>query len=356
MVDNKKTTDSKNIDIVSGDSFKAFEKRKDRKYPKTQASPHLRAEWSTDKIMKNVLIALSPAILGSVFFFGPKVLLFYAISILSCFIAEIFCFIVKRETILLDFSSVVTGALLAMSLPVSAPLWFPAVAGLIGIIVGKHLFGGIGKNFLNPALFGRAFFRIVFPVQMTMSVIPRPPFGINTPVDAVSSATPLKLLKDGNILEYSQLWDSLTGMVPGKIGETSAILLLLGAAYLIWKKVIKLRIPLSILGSIAVMAFVFGGNDGLFSGDIFVILGYVLGGATILVAFFMATDFSSSPTTPAGEIIFGIGVGIVTMAFRLWSSMPEGMTFAVLIMNVTVPLIDYFIKPRVLGEGRTAEQ
>ena len=348
MNDNKNT--QSNIHIVSGSSIEIFRDRNHTKYSAIKASPYLRAEWKTDRVMLNVLLALTPAIIGSLFFFGISVIPYYVISIAACFAGEILCFIIKREKILLDFSSVVTGTLLAMSIPSSAPLWVPALGGGIGIIIGKQLFGGIGCNFLNPALFGRAFLRLVFPVIMTMSVVPNPPFDIPVQVDSVSSATPLAIIKDTGALENAYLWDSFIGMIPGKIGETSAVLLLIGAAYLIYKKIIKVRIPLSMIGAIALMAVVFGGPDGLFSADIYIVLGHILGGATLLAAFFMATDYSSSPTTTIGEIIFGAGCGIVAMIFRLWSSMPEGITFAIVIMNVTVPFIDYFIRPRVLGE------
>lgn len=307
------------------------------------ASPHLFTRTRTATIMQLVCLALLPAVCASLFFFGLAALKLYVASIITCFTAEFLWGKWRDKAVLQDFSWLVTALLLAMSLPVSVPFWYPILGGMIAIIGAKELFGGLGHNFLNPALAGRAVLRLVFAKEMSENVQPQLPFGLPA-VDAVSSATPLMVLESGKSLDLTQLWESFIGLVAGKNAETSAILLLAGGLFLLAKKVITWQIPVSMLGTIAVIAFVSG------HGDLSHVAGHLLGGATLLGAFFMATDYCSSPSTPTGEIIYGIGCGLAVMAFRLFSSMPEGMTFAILLMNCTVPLLDHLIIPRVVGE------
>lgn len=241
-----------------------------------------------------------------------------------------------------------------MSLPVTVPLWFPVLGSALGILVAKELFGGIGFNFLNPALFGRAVLRLAFSNAMMQNPAPAPPFGQGAVVDALAGATPLAILKQGGSPGNSELWNSFTSLVGGKLGETSALLLLIGAVWLLAFGVIRLRIPLAFLGTIAAMALVFGGPGGLFSADWRVVLQHLLGGASILGAFFMVTDYSSSPTSPLAQVLFGVLCGVATMLFRLYSPWAEGFTFAVLMINLAVPAMNLWIRPRVLGEKATA--
>ncbi|MDL2253505.1 RnfABCDGE type electron transport complex subunit D [Ruminococcaceae bacterium OttesenSCG-928-I18] len=333
------------------ESAEVFEKNKESRFPALQASPHLRRGSGTRAIMGNVLLALLPATLGSVWFFGPAVLPYYLVAVFFALAADALAqFLRKRRVDTFDLSPVVTGVLLAMSMPLGTPLWFAALGPALGILVAKELFGGIGYNFLNPALLGRAVLRLAFPQQMSMNPAPSPPFGLGQSVDAVASATPLITLKEGGTLSAADLLDSFLGMAAGKIGETSALLLLLGAVWLLAKGIIRLRIPLAFLAGIALMAFVFGGNEGLFGAGWQTVLGHLLGGATMLGAFFMVTDYGSSPSAPLAQILFGALCGVVTMLFRLYSPFPEGFTFAVLIVNFSVPLLNRVIRPRVLGE------
>lgn len=324
------------------DENRSFEDLRSSRYPMMEASPHLLFHEKTDRIMQLVLLALLPSVLASIIFFGVRSLLLYLLSIGTCLIAESLWFKLRKNTIPKDYSAAVTGVLLAMSLPVSVPLWYPVLGGMIGIIVAKEFFGGIGRNLLNPALTGRAFLRLVFVKEMSANVQPHPFFSTKG-LDVVSSATPLMHVKAGESLSGSQMQDSLTGLIAGKNAETAAILLLLGGLFLLYKKVITWHIPFSMLGTVIVIALILG------KGDPTIVFAHVFGGATMLGAFFMATDYSTSPTTPKGEIIYGICCGVLLMAWRTFSSMPEGMTFILLIMNCSVPLIDHLIIPRAYG-------
>lgn len=324
------------------DENRSFEDLRSTRYPMMEASPHLLFREKTDRIMQLVLLALLPSVIASITFFGIRSLLLYLLSIGTCLLAEFLWFKLRKNTLPKDYSAVVTGVLLAMSLPASVPLWYPVLGGAIGIIVAKELFGGIGRNLLNPALTGRAVLRLVFVKEMSANVQPQPLFSTGG-LDVVSSATPLMQTKAGESLSGSQMLDSLTGLIAGKNAETTAILLLLGGLFLLYKKVITWHIPLCMIGTVIVIALIIG------KGDSTVVFAHVFGGAAMLGAFFMATDYSTSPTTPRGEIIYGICCGVLLMAWRTFSSMPEGMTFILLIMNCSVPLIDHLIIPRAYG-------
>lgn len=342
----KKTERSKHKGDTSTDHVRLF----------SPASPHLHSGRRTKEIMQDVLIALAPAVLGSIYLFGWTVIPYYLVAVAAAVVSDVVWrkYIVKRGPYMFDYSPVVTGVLLAMSLPATAPLWFPALGAFVGIVLAKELFGGIGCNFLNPAVAGRGLLRILFVREMTRNAFPSPPFAMVADIDAVSGATPLMVLKEGGVLSNGELVASFLGTVGGKIGETNALLLLIGAAYLLWKGVIRWRIPVSMLGSMAVVALLYGGPNGFLSADYRIVLGYVLGGASILGAFYMATDYSSSPSSPAAQYLFGIGCGVLTMLWRFFSSYSEGFTFALLLMNCTVPLMNRYIRPRVLGESRSA--
>lgn len=248
-----------------------------------------------------------------------------------------------------DLSAIVTALLLTCNLPPSAPWYFPAIGSAFAIIVVKELFGGIGFNFINPALGGRAFLVALFFTEMFKISWPNPPFARIVP-DAVTSATPLAILNSGGSLSQQELINSFIGNIGGRLGETSTLLILIGAAILLYKKIIHLRIPLTMLGTIAVIAFVFDGEN-FFTADFSTVLGYVLGGGAIFGAFFMATDYASTPSTRAGEYLFAGCSGILVMVFRYYGLTEEGVSYSILIMNCLTPLIDYGLRNRVLGEA-----
>ncbi|HWI66156.1 MAG TPA: RnfABCDGE type electron transport complex subunit D [Symbiobacteriaceae bacterium] len=307
------------------------------------SSPHRWAGITTNTIMRDVLIALAPATLGAVYFFGLQAGAVIAVSVLVAIATEAGCqkWMGKPVTIS-DGSAAITGLLLAFNLPPTVPVWLPVIGSVFAIAIAKQAFGGLGRNFVNPALAARAFLLAAWPAAMTNWA---------KPFDAVTTATPLALLPRpfgpapeavGALPSYMDLF---LGNVGGSLGETSALLLLLGAAYLLWRRIIDWRIPLGFLGTIAVMAWVFGGK-GLFHGDP---LYHVLAGGAILGAFFMATDYVTTPITPKGRWIFGIACGVITMLVRLFGGYPEGVSYSILIMNVVAPLLDRFTVPVPFG-------
>lgn len=231
----------------------SLEQLRSTRYPLMEASPHLLFYEKTDRIMRMVLLALLPSVIASIIFFGLRSLLIYVIAIGTCLISEFLWFKFRKDTLPKDYSAVVTGVLLAMSLPASVPLWYPALGGAIGIIIAKELFGGIGRNLLNPALTGRAVLRLVFAKEMSANVQPQPFFSLNG-LDVVSSATPLMNGKAGESLSSGQMLDSLTGLIAGKNAETTAILLFLGGMFLLYKKVITWHIPICMLSTIVIIA------------------------------------------------------------------------------------------------------
>ncbi len=319
------------------------------------ASPHLRDRPSDRSIMRDVVLALLPAVAGSIYIFGTRVIPYYLVAVVMTIVCDWLWQRAKDKPYRFDYSPLVTGLLLAMSLPGNVPLWFAAAGAVLAIVVAKECFGGIGKNIFNPAIFGRGVLRIVFVAQMTRNIWPRAEVPYQVTADVVTGATPLELIKGGMDLDGGQLLASFLGVTGGKIGETSALLLLIGAAYLLCRRVIRFRIPVAMLGMIAVMAFLFGGQ-GFAGGSLGVVLGHLLGGASILGAFYMATDYSSSPSAASAQWLYGAGCGLVTMLFRLFGEYPEGFTFALLIMNLTVPLFDRYMLPRVIGTEVDAEE
>lgn len=308
-------------------------------------SPHVHAPDNTRSIMLDVVIALLPAMIGAVYFFGLRSLMVMAVSVAACMIFEfIYRLLLKKDCTVGDCSAVVTGILLALVCPVTIPYWAIIIGDFFAIIVVKQLFGGIGCNFLNPALAGRAFL-FSYPVLMSTWVkvgAELSLFGSNA--DAVTAATPMSYLHQG-MLPENGLMDVLIGNVGGSMGETSAILLLAGLLYLLVRKIISIRIPLAYVGTVAVLAFLFPqGNDRL------VWMGYqVLSGGLLLGAIFMATDYATSPVTKLGQIIYGIGCGVITVAIRYFGAYAEGVSYAILIMNVTVFLLDKVGVPKRFG-------
>lgn len=300
------------------------------------SSPHIRSNESVKRIMLDVVIALTPAIIGSVYLFGVNALKLILISVVSSVLSEaLIQKLFKRPITITDFSAAITGILIAFNLPASAPWWLPVIGSAFAIIVVKQLFGGLGANFMNPALAARAMLMTSWPVHMTNYTGTRP--------DVVTSATPLSIMKYGTGAELPTLRDMFIGNIPGVIGETSALLLLIGAAYLIIRKVIDWKIPVFYIGTTFIMLLLLGVEPKLLPY-------HILGGGLILGAFYMATDYSSSPVTPLGRIIFAVGAGVLTAIIRIKGAYPEGVSYSILLMNVATPLIEKFTKPRVFGK------
>lgn len=318
------------------------------------AAPHIRTPIKTKTIMQDVIIALLPASLFAIFNFGLRALLVILATVLSCCITEyVYCRLMKKPVNPWDYSDVVTGLLLALNLPVGIPIWMAVIGGVFAILIVKMLYGGLGQNFMNPALAARVFLLISFPSRMSTFALDK----ISSPglkdylrdgalvLDGVSGATPLGQLKAGETVDLLKMF---VGNIGGTIGETSALALLIGAAYLVYRKVISLRIPFMYIISFAIFALIFGGQGF----NVNYILGQILGGGIILGAFFMATDYVTSPTTPKGQIIYGVFLGVLTGIFRIIGSGVEGVSYAIIIGNLIVPLIDNVTRPRAFGKER----
>ena len=317
------------------------------------STPHIRSGNSTNTIMGDVIIALSPAAIMGILAFGLKALLLICVSIASCILFEAgFQKFTKQKVTVHDLSAVVTGLLLAMNLPVEAPIWVPIVGGFFAIVIAKQLFGGLGQNFINPALAARAFLVASYPTSMTGSAFTAPVWLTDfttwisngfTTVDATSYATPLAQIKESGFTPVSNdIVNALLGNVGGCIGETCAVALIIGGIYLLIRKVISWRIPVTYIATVFILTWAFGRVPVY---EIFI-------GGLMLGAFFMATDYSSSPVTPVGQIIMGIGCGILTALIRVYGGYPEGVSYSILIMNLAVPLIDRYTKPKVFGGGK----
>ncbi|MBN2542913.1 RnfABCDGE type electron transport complex subunit D [bacterium] len=336
-------------------------------------SPHIREDVSIRKIMYSVLIALVPALIGSVFFFGPRALWLSLIGVASAVATEAGIQAIRKVPIeVSDGSAALTGLLVAFNLPPGVPLWMPIIGSFVGIALGKQVFGGLGRNILNPALVGRAFLMASWPVEMTTRWIV-PKYGTLSGIDAVTSATPLGVFKSMNtiladpaasLIEIQKantilgkLFDSwgnlFLGNVGGCLGETSALLLLIGGIFLLWKGYADWRIPVGYLVGLGVLSWAFWGRNGLFTGHP---LFHLLSGGVILGAFFMATDMVTSPVTPRGRWIFGLGCGIFTFIIRKWGGYPEGVSYSILLMNIVTPLIDRYTKPKIFGEKKNKDK
>jgi len=329
------------------------------------ATPHLRDRTDIPIIMYSVIAALMPAMAGAVYFFGFSALLLTALAIVSCVATEgLIEKLSGKPLTIRDGSAILTGLLLAFNLPGGTSWWIPVIGGVFAIAVAKMTFGGLGYNPLNPALASRVFLLVSFPSEMTAWTPPR-----GVVVDAATMATPLNVLKQNMAVLKSQVegsvdvqavnaamsnisdlkasyMDMFIGRISGCIGETSALLLLIGAVYLMYKHYIGWRIPFSFVGTVALLSWIFGGYEGYFTG---MWLFHILSGGVIIGAFYMATDMVTSPITPNGRILFGIGCGALTVLIRLIGAYPEGVSFAIILMNLTVPLIDRYTRPRVFG-------
>ena len=301
------------------------------------AAPHITSADSTQKIMQRVCIALVPTLIASVFIFGINSLILTAVTVAACVFFEwAYCKLMGREIPIADFSAVVTGMLLAMNLPSTVPYWMPVVGSVIAILLVKMIFGGIGQNFANPALAARAILSLSW--ASLMNTFATPAFGSLAGVDAVASATPIAAQN------YS-LAQLFLGNIPGTIGETCKLALLIGAAYLLWRRVISWHIPAAFIGTFAVCYLIGTGFD------VSATLYQVLSGGLILGAFFMATDYSSSPATDKGKLVFGVGCGLLLFIFRFCKSTPaEWCSFAILLMNVVSPLIERVTGIKSFGE------
>ena len=315
------------------------------------SSPHIRASHSTASIMRDVCIALAPALLFAVWLYGFRVLAVTAVSVAACVFFEWgYRRMMKKDNTVRDCSAVLTGLLLAMVSPPTVPYWVIVLGALFAIVVVKQLYGGIGKNFLNPALAGRALMMTSWASIMTAWAKPHTWLNIASnytaegALDGITAATPLAALKSGVLPDHGLL-NAFVGNIGGCIGEASALLLLLGGAYLVIRKVISARIPLCFIGTVAILSFLFPrGNDRL------VWTAWQLcSGGLMLGAIFMATDYVTSPVTAWGQVIFGVGCGALTVLIRYFGGFPEGVSYAILIMNVAVGLLDKVGMPRRFG-------
>lgn len=305
-------------------------------------TPHVRSKESIQSIMRDVVIALIPASVMGIYYFGIKALMLIAISIVSSVVFEWgYEKILKKPITVTDFSAVLTGLLLALNLPATASWWVPVVGSFVAIVLGKQFYGGLGQNFINPALIGRAFLVAAYPTQTTGAAFATG----RMVVDASTYATPLAELKAGTaVINGEAIKNALIGNVGGCIGETCAIALIIGGVYLIAKHIISWRIPvvyIVVVFSLTTLMRGYGVMGGVY--EIFL-------GGLMLGAFFMATDYVTSPISAKGQIIFAVGCGLLTSFIRVYGGYPEGVSYSILIMNLAVPLIDRYTRPRIFGE------
>lgn len=317
---------------------------------KVSASPHVRHEDTTRVLMSDVIIAMIPLVIWGAYIFGLRVITVTAVSVVSCVLSEFFFnLIIKKPSPIGDLSAIVSGMLLAFNLPATIPLWIPVVGAAFAMIVVKGLFGGLGKNFMNPVLAARVFLFASWPSHMTNYSAPLsrlPLFGEG--VDAISSATSLTLLKSGQLPDLS-VKDMLIGNMAGCIGEISALLILAGGLYLIIRRVITWHITLSFIGTVALFSLVFAPAE---LNALSYMTSQLLSGGLMLGAVFMATDYVTSPVTSKGRLIYGVGCGLLTMFIRSFGGYPEGVSFAILIMNLFVWYLDRGTKPVKFGGGK----
>ena len=308
------------------------------------SAPHVRAKDSTSRVMLYVIIALLPASLFGIYNFGYKALVLILVSIASCLASEwIFDKIVHKKNSLPDLSAVVTGLLLALNLPAGLPWWEAVIGSVFAIVIVKMLFGGLGQNFMNPALGGRCFLLIAFAADMTNFS--------SAKFEAYSGATPLGMIRNEGLSSVNVM-DMLTGKIPGTIGETSVIAILIGAIFLILMGVIDLKIPASYIITFAIFMFIFGADRF----NTTYVVAELCGGGLMLGAFFMATDYVTSPITPMGQILFGICCGLLTGIFRCFGANAEGVSFAIILSNLLVPLIEKITVPNAFGIVKEAKK
>ena len=301
------------------------------------SSPHVHSEATTQKIMLDVIIAMIPAIIMSAVVFGERAILMSCVCAgASAAFEALYRKLMKKEQTVQDLSAIVTGILIALNVPVTLPFWQAVLGCGFAIIVVKQLFGGIGQNFVNPAIAARVFLLVSFATPMTTWAVTRQMAGT---VDATTMATPLALLAEGSVDQLPSNLDMFLGFCGGSLGETSALALLIGGAYLVFRKVISPVIPVSYMATVALFALV-AGQDPIF---------HLCAGGVMLGAIFMATDYTTAPLTTTGRIIFGVGCGFITMVIRLFGSYPEGVSFAIMLMNIVTPLIDNLSRRKLYG-------
>ena len=310
------------------------------------AAPHIRGKDNTRRLMLDVLIALAPALIAAVYFYGERALVLTVISVAACVVCEaLICLVMRRPVSVGDLSAVVTGVLLAFSVPHSCPYWALVAGDAFAIIVVKGLVGGLGQNVFNPALAGRAFMMLLWPSTITRyGYTYVAPFEFGT-ADIVASSTPLQTMARSTLPDVS-IFDMFLGNgVLGCIGEVCNLALLIGLAWLLYRKVISWRIPVAYLGAVAVLTLVFSKGDDALAWMLY----SVLGGGVMLGAIFMATDYATSPTLPAAQIVYGIGCGVLTVIIRYFGIFPEGVTYAILVMNACAWALDRALPPRRFG-------
>lgn len=316
-------------------------------------APHVHGSNDTRRMMGDVLIALVPALIVAAFVYGLQSIVVTAFSVASCVLVEWFIqkFMLKGPSTLGNLSAVVTGVLLGFNLPANIPLGLVAIAAVVAIGIGKMTYGGLGKNLFNPALVGRVFLLVAFPVAMTT---------FPEAAGAVSGATPLAMAKEAlkagvpavEVMQSVDLGAMSLGMKSGSLGEVSVVALLLGFVWLLVRRVISWHIPVCVLGSMALFsAITWACNPAEYMSPLF----HLLSGGAVLGAVFMATDYVTSPMTKKGMVIYGVGIGVITMLIRLWGPYPEGMSFAILIMNSVVPLIDKYVRPKRFGTPKSVK-
>ena len=325
---------------------------------KISGSPHVHTDNSVKKIMYGVIYAMIPALLISVYFFGLDAIRVTLISVVACLVVEavIQKYLLKSDVTITDGSGIITGILLAFNVPSNLPWWIIVIGAIVSIGIGKMSFGGLGKNIFNPALVGRVFLLISFPVQMTSWPVPKALFGSSV-TDAITGPTPLAIMKEGlgagktvqeimpEIPDYVQ--NLMTGFQGGSLGEVSALALILGAIYMLARKIITWQTPTAYIGSVVIFSGILWLIDPTqFVDPVF----HLITGGMMLGVFFMATDMVSSPMSGKGQLIFGLGCGVLTILIRVFGAYPEGVSFAILIMNAFVPLIDRGFKPKRFGE------
>lgn len=306
------------------------------------SSPHIHDGRTSRSIMLDVVIALIPVIIASAILFGPRALLVVAVTTAACVLSEYTaCRILKKPVSTNDLTAVITGILLALNLPVSIPLWMAVIGGIIAIVIIKQMFGGVGQNFVNPAIAGRIVLLISFASYM--SNWSKPFSYLNSSADAISSvsavtaATPLATMEAGG--ELPSLINMFLGVRPGCLGETCALAIIIGGIYLVIRKVITPVIPLCFIGTTVILTWLMGGDP----------LYHLLGGGLLLGAVFMATDYTTSPVTTKGKVIYAIGCGVITSVIRMYASLPEGVSYSILLMNILVPHIETLTAPKTFG-------
>ncbi len=310
-------------------------------------SPHVKGSMTTQRVMLCVIISLLPAVIASGIIFGLRAIMLISLCVISCIFFEAATrAIMKKEQTIGDLSAAVTGIILALNLPVTLPLWMAVIGCFVAIVIVKQLFGGLGQNFANPAIVGRIVLMVSFGAEMTSFALPQ--YWKENPDEIITGATPL-------VTGEASYRDLFLGFTGGCLGETCALALLIGGIYLIIRKIISPVTPIAFIGTVGALAFIYGLADGGFNNGLEHALYQILAGGLILGAFFMATDYVTTPITSKGKLIFGIGCGVITFLIREFGSYPEGVSFSILLMNIVTPYIDRFTMSKPIGAVKEAK-